>query len=280
VTAAGCQADAWHDPDLDPPPPRPEEHPDGAKMNCRAIVRTPQTRDGLNHLDMHHQIRPAILYFGTPVALVSSTNEDGSANLAPMSSAWWLGQNCMLGFDARSKTPANILRTGECVLNLPSTAQVTSVDRLARTTGSNPVPKHKIAMGYRHEKDKFGVAGLTPTPAVDVRSPRVLECPVHMEALLAARHELEQSDPQRRGALIALELRILRVHVDPSIRMNGYDNRIDPEKWRPLIMSFSQFFGLGPKIHPSALAEIPEEMYRRRAPSQRAAAPAADRTSA
>jgi flavin reductase (DIM6/NTAB) family NADH-FMN oxidoreductase RutF len=54
---------------------------------------------------MHHQIRPAILYFGTPVVLVSSTNEDDSANLAPMSSAWWLGQNCMLGFDAREKTP-------------------------------------------------------------------------------------------------------------------------------------------------------------------------------
>jgi len=63
---------------------------------------------------------PAILYFGTPVVLVSSINADGSANLAPMSSAWWLGWRCMLGFGARSATPQNILRTGECVLNLPS----------------------------------------------------------------------------------------------------------------------------------------------------------------
>jgi flavin reductase (DIM6/NTAB) family NADH-FMN oxidoreductase RutF len=230
---------------------------------------------------MHQQIRPAILYFGTPVVLVSSTNEDGSANLAPMSAAWWLGQNCMLGFDARSKTPANILRNRECVLNLPSTAQVAAVDRLARTTGSNPVPRHKIAMGYRYEKDKFGIAGLTPMRSVDVQSPRVSECPVHMEATLAARHDLEQSDPERRGALVALELRILRVHVDPSIRTEGYDNRIDPEKWRPLIMSFSQFFGLSSKIHSSTLAEIPEEMYRRRGPrSQRTDAPAADWRSA
>src|SRR5579875_602357 len=60
---------------------------------------------------------PAILYFGTPVVLVSSLNADGSANLAPMSSAWWLGWRCMLGFGARSATPQNILRTGECVLN-------------------------------------------------------------------------------------------------------------------------------------------------------------------
>jgi flavin reductase (DIM6/NTAB) family NADH-FMN oxidoreductase RutF len=34
-------------------------------------------------------IEPAILYFGTPVVLIASTNEGGSFNLAPMSSAWW-----------------------------------------------------------------------------------------------------------------------------------------------------------------------------------------------
>src|SRR5512136_82852 len=106
---------------------------------------------------MHRTTEPAILYFGTPVVLVSSLNEDGSPNLAPISSAWWLGRSCVLGFGARSKTPANILRTGECVLNLPSVEQVGAVDRLARTTGSDPVPPHKVAMGYRTEKDKFAV---------------------------------------------------------------------------------------------------------------------------
>ena len=103
---------------------------------------------------MHRPIDPAILYFGTPVVLVSSTNPDGSANLAPMSSAWWLGRSCMLGFGARSHTPANIERTGECVLNLPSVDQVAAVDRLARTTGSDPVPDWKRRNGYRHIRDK------------------------------------------------------------------------------------------------------------------------------
>lgn len=42
---------------------------------------------------MHAVIDPAILYFGTPVVLVSSANADGSLNLAPMSSAWWLGRS-------------------------------------------------------------------------------------------------------------------------------------------------------------------------------------------
>jgi flavin reductase (DIM6/NTAB) family NADH-FMN oxidoreductase RutF len=42
-------------------------------------------------------IEPKILYFGTPVALISSLNEDGSTNLAPMSSFWALGWTLMLG---------------------------------------------------------------------------------------------------------------------------------------------------------------------------------------
>ena len=40
---------------------------------------------------MHQVSEPAILYFGTPVVLISTQNENGSYNLAPMSSAFWLG---------------------------------------------------------------------------------------------------------------------------------------------------------------------------------------------
>ena len=46
---------------------------------------------------MHIPIEPSILYFGTPVVLVSTLNPDGSSNVAPISSAWWLRWNCMLG---------------------------------------------------------------------------------------------------------------------------------------------------------------------------------------
>jgi flavin reductase (DIM6/NTAB) family NADH-FMN oxidoreductase RutF len=211
---------------------------------------------------MHATIDPAILYFGTPVVLVSTVNEDGSPNLAPMSSAWWLGRSCLLGFGARSHTPANLRRTRECVLNLPSVDQVAAVNRLARTTGSSPVPPHKVAMGYRHERDKFGVAGLTPMPADVVAPPRVQECPVQLEAILEAGHPLAEGDPDRRGRLVALEVRIVRVHVHQSVRMEGHTDRIDPDRWRPLIMSFCRFYGLGAELHHSTLAEIPESAYR------------------
>ena len=67
---------------------------------------------------MHKISEPAILYFGTPVVLIGTTNEDGSYNLAPMSSVFWLGWRCVIGLAASSQTTKNILRTGECVLNL------------------------------------------------------------------------------------------------------------------------------------------------------------------
>jgi flavin reductase (DIM6/NTAB) family NADH-FMN oxidoreductase RutF len=212
---------------------------------------------------MHRTIEPAILYFGTPVVLVSSHNEDGTTNVAPMSSAWWLGWSCMLGFGARSQTPANILRTRECVLNLPSVDQVDAVDRLARTTGSNPVPPHKVAMGYRYEPDKLGTGGLTPMPSDLVAPPRLRECPVQLEATLEAVHPIAAGEPERAGKLVGLEVRIRRVHVDESLILAGTTDRIDPLKWRPLIMSFCQFFGLaGSFVQSSRLAEIPESMYR------------------
>ncbi|WP_206050675.1 flavin reductase family protein [Nocardioides speluncae] len=71
-----------------------------------------------------------VKYFGTPVVLISSLNPDGTPNLAPMSSAWWLGDCCMLGLGNSSQTAENIRRTGECVLNLASAELVDVVDRL------------------------------------------------------------------------------------------------------------------------------------------------------
>lgn len=212
---------------------------------------------------MHVTCDPAILYFGTPVVLVGSTNEDGTPNLAPMSSAWWLGQRCLLGFAKQSKTPQNLRRTGECVLNLPSASQVDQVDRLARTTGSNPVPAGKLARGYRHEPDKFGCAGLTPLPGETVAAPRAAECPVQLEAVVEDEFGIAGSDPIWRDRHAAIAVRVTKVHVDSRLICAGEPNRIDPDQWRPLIMSFQQFYGLeDERLRPSTLAKIPEALYR------------------
>jgi flavin reductase (DIM6/NTAB) family NADH-FMN oxidoreductase RutF len=219
---------------------------------------------------MHVRSEPAILYFGTPVALISTRNEDGSSNLAPMSSAFWLGQRAVLGLDASSKTAQNLLRERECVLNLPSEDQVSAIDALALTTGSDPVPSSKVARGYQHVATKFARAGLTPTPSETVAAPRVRECLVQMEARLECSHSLAASDPRQRGRILTFEVEIQRVYVDRSILHEGRANRIDPDKWRPLIMSFQQFYGLSKaRLQPSRLASIDEESYRGRPSSPR-----------
>jgi len=212
---------------------------------------------------MHVTSEPAILYFGTPVVLIGSVNEDGSYNLAPMSSAFWLGWRAVLGLAAASKTTENLRRTRQCVLNLPSVGEAAAVNRLARTTGSDPVPEGKLKRGYRTERDKFGISGLTPVAGETVAVPRVRECPVQLEAVVEAVHGLAEHDPAVRGRTMVFELRVQRVHLHPSILMHGDANRVDPDKWRPLIMSFQKFYGLAEgQIHPSLLGEIPEALYR------------------
>src|SRR5689334_25190622 len=92
---------------------------------------------------VHREIAPAIHYWGTPVVLVGTLNPDGKLNVAPMSSAWWLGWSCMLGFDASSQTVANLKRERECVLHLASADDAGLVNSVAMTTGAASVPLHK-----------------------------------------------------------------------------------------------------------------------------------------
>lgn len=211
---------------------------------------------------MHQLSEPAILYFGTPVVLISTVNEDHTFNLAPMSSIFWLGWRCMIGLGSASKTTANLIRTRECVLNLPAVHQADVVNRLALTTGADPVPASKQKRGYRFVPNKFETAGLEPVPALAVSAPRAGTCPVQLEARVVAIHRMGEEDEQQRGRLVSLELQILKVHLDAAILMDGYPNRVDPDKWRPLIMSFQEFYGLGQKVDTSVLASIPEDLYR------------------
>ena len=190
-----------------------------------------------------------VLYFGTPVVLVSTRNEDGSANLAPMSSAWWLNQTCVLGLSDSSRTAENLLRDRECVLNLPSSAMVDAVDRIALTTGNPVLSEHRADRGYQYEPDKFGRAGLTEQPSESVSPPRAAECPVQLECRVVAANPFQ--DPGTHCT--AFEVQVLRAHVEQQLVVPG-THYVDPLGWDPLIMKFCEFFGGGQNIHPSRLA--------------------------
>jgi flavin reductase (DIM6/NTAB) family NADH-FMN oxidoreductase RutF len=198
---------------------------------------------------MHTVIPLKVHYYGTPVVLVSSTNPDGTTNLAPMSSAWWLGQEAMLGLGASSRTTQNLLRTGECVLNLAPSSLVDHVDRLALLTGTPQLSKHKRATGYRYEPRKFEAAGLTPQRSELVRPDRVQECPIQLECRVSGHHPIESDTASAQ----AIHVTILRAHVDDSVRLLG-TSYVDPQAWDPLIMKFCDFFGSADSLVPSRLA--------------------------
>ena len=117
-------------------------------------------------------------------------------------------------------------------------------------------------MGYRHERNKFEVADLSAIPWAVVKPPRIAECPIHLEAVLKESHAFGQAPYREKATAVAMEVRIIRAWVDDSIRLEGHENRIHPDRWRPLIMSFGQFYGLGSQLQESTLARIHESSYR------------------
>ncbi|MEU7486969.1 flavin reductase family protein [Streptomyces sp. NPDC042319] len=202
----------------------------------------------------HRQIEPSVLYFGTPVVLLSTENQDGSFNLAPMSSAWALGHTVVLGLGREGQTACNLGCRPDLVINLPAPAQWPAVEQLAPLTGRNPVPPNK-PKGCRFEPDKFAAAGLNSEPSHLVRPPRVAECPIQLEA------RAERVQPDVSGEFVLVEAVVRKVHADPRIVVPGTDH-IDPAAWSPLIYNFRHYFGLGPELGHSYRTQTPRSSER------------------
>ncbi|MBO8200583.1 flavin reductase family protein [Streptomyces smyrnaeus] len=197
----------------------------------------------------HAVVEPSILYFGTPVVLLSTENQDGSYNLAPMSSAWALGRTVVLGLGREGQTARNLGDRPDLVINLPAPALWPAVERLAPLTGRYPVPATKPA-GCRYEPDKFAAAGLRAAPSETVRPPRVAECPLQFEA------RIRRLRPDVSGECVIAEAVVEKVHADPRIVVAGTDH-IDPAAWSPLIYNFRHYFGLGPELGHSYRTRTP-----------------------
>ena len=197
----------------------------------------------------HVAITPSILYFGTPVVLLSTENEDGSFNLAPISSAWALGQVVVLGVGVEGQNAHNLRSRPELVINLPAPTQWPAVERLAPLTGRTPVPVSKQG-SFRFERDKFAAAGLRPESSELVRPPRAAECPLQLEARAV------RVQPDVCGGFLIIEAHVLKVHADPRIVIPG-SQHVDPAMWSPLIYNFRHYYGLGPERGHSFRSQTP-----------------------
>ncbi len=203
-------------------------------------------QQSFRNLPSHRVIDPPVLYFGTPVVLVTTLNPDGSPNISPMSSAWALNDRIVLGMATGGQGSENAVREGECVLNYVPASLWEMVERLARTTGRNPVPEYKAASGYHYEPDKFAAAGLTPLPSDLVRPPRIAECPFQVEAKVVAAHA-PGGDRWTIGcthSFAIIETQALRVHAHEDVTIAD-TNYVDVKRWNPLLYVFRHYLEAG-----------------------------------
>ncbi|MFD9349433.1 hypothetical protein EES47_06330 [Streptomyces sp. ADI98-12] len=191
-----------------------------------------------------------VLSLGIPVVPVSTRIENGTADLAPISSAWWLGQYAVLGLGDAARTTADLPRERECVLSLPTPEPADAVDRLALTTGRPDVPRRRAKQGHRYEPETCAAAHLTEQPSELVRAPRVAECPVPPECRVVAAHRL--GGPGAHAT--AFQAEAPRTHVEEGLVTPGTPH-VDPDGWDPLIMKFCEFHGGGHRLRPSRPAD-------------------------
>ena len=199
---------------------------------------------------MKRVLNPKALYFGTPVVLISSFNSDGTTNVAPISSVWWMGQTAVLGMSVNSQTVRNLQVRAECVVNLVDSGMVDAVDRLALLTGRPDVPEYKQARGYSYARDKFAAAGLSPVGLADGCPLAVAESLIQLEGRVRAIHTIDEAS----SGLRAMEVAVLRTHVDDSLLMDQHPDYIDPLSWDPMFMKFTEYFSGATLARPSSLA--------------------------
>ena len=150
-----------------------------------------------------------------PIAFVSTRGRHGF-NVAPFSYfAPITSRPPLLGISiaARDGGPKDTLRnvrdSGDFVINIVPEALA---ERMVVASGDWPAGS-----------DEFEIAGLTPVPAERVTSPRVAECPVHLECRLFQEIAL--------GDATFVVGRLELAHIDDDLLVNG---RVDPRRLRAL----------------------------------------------
>jgi flavin reductase (DIM6/NTAB) family NADH-FMN oxidoreductase RutF len=154
-----------------------------------------------------------------PVALVSTVDANGVANLAPFSFFSGVGsapptvlfcptlRSGAGTLHERKDTLRNVEETAEFVVNIVSEA----ISEAANVTAAEVAP----------EVDEFQLAGLTPLASEIVRPPRVAESPAHMECRLL--QVIYTGRSAASGVVVLGE--VLRFHVRNDLVA---DFRVDP----------------------------------------------------
>ncbi|MFL3006995.1 MAG: flavin reductase family protein [Candidatus Neomarinimicrobiota bacterium] len=158
-----------------------------------------------------------------PIALVSTTSNNGINNLAPFS---YFNGVCSKpptimfaparrGWDGKEKdTLINIRNTKEFSINIVS-----------EDIGEKMV---KCSTDYKKEVDEFSKSGLSPMPSKKIKPPIVSESKISLECILNQIVQIGKDDPGSGFIVIGT---IVLFHIDDIVYDNG---RIILDKLQPL----------------------------------------------
>ena len=186
----------------------------------------------------YQRLERAGFYYGFPVLLMTTKDREGRDALTPLSSSWVLGNTVVLGIGFGNKGFQNLEQGSDLVLNLPDESLFEQVKRIETFTGLSPVPERKREMGYTYCADKFAAGGFTKMPAVTVRSVRVPECPIHIEARVEG--------IVRRDWFAIVTCDMTGIFVDTKLLHDA--EHIDTRKWHPLLYKFREYTGTGARL--------------------------------
>lgn len=190
---------------------------------------------------MHH-IYTSDLHFGTPVGLVTTTDTKGNDDIEVAHCSWSLRGEVVLPLDASSRAVENLRSLAELVINLPSAAMGARVKHLVdRNTKRGDAFDMSLATG--------GVAGeptrsgFTRRRSETVLPPRIVECQIQMEAIVAAMFEVKGA-PDSFAMLVA---HVVALHVHTDI-VDSESHTVDPCRWSPLLYSFGEYRSVGAEL--------------------------------
>ncbi|TJZ51028.1 hypothetical protein FCH28_21250 [Streptomyces piniterrae] len=207
-------------------------------------------------------------------ALLSTENDDGTFALVALDIAWEFGPVVSAWLPARSRAARNLVVRPEVVFNLsppgrgpeegPDGGVSTSDIALTEPPLAElPLAEAPLAQLPLTEAE---LADALPTePSEMVRTPRLADCPLQLEARCVP--ELTVTD----GAWTRFEAQVLRVHADPRWVLPMGDRGIELSAWCPPVHDFRPS---GVPSHPPAPVPARElaERLGRRFPGQRSAA--------
>ncbi len=191
-----------------------------------------QDADGDGKMKM--QMKPRVLLYPCPVALVTCVDEKGAPNIITLA---WVGvassEPPILSIGIRpSRHSFNLIsKTKEFVVNIPTAEILEQTDFCGMTSG--------------REVDKFSKTGLTPLEASNVKPPLIKECPVNMECILRQVIEL--------GTHHLFLGEIVSVHIDSEIL--DEKGNIDYAKANAMCYMPEEYWSSGKKIGSYGLAK-------------------------